>query len=111
MEENEKFEVDFYKLNLNPNDILVLKVNIEGLDKEQTEAKLNRVINDEFVSYVESKGNKVIVTYTGIDFSVLRMEENDKILSYIDVSQLNEEDSEKYVDRVINFFKKLQRFV
>lgn len=94
----EKMELEFSKLKLNPEDILVIKVNTNGIDEAESVKKVSSIRDDEFVKYIESKGNKVFVSYTGLDFQILRMEESDKVIAYIDVSSLDEENSEKYVD-------------
>jgi hypothetical protein len=101
MEENNNFEVDFYKLNLQPDDILILKADISGLTEEQARDKLEFIRSDEFVKYVESKGNKVIVSYSGIDFSILRTNETDKVIAYLDVTPLDENDEKRYANKFI----------
>jgi len=98
MEENMKLE--FSKLNLRPEDILVVKVDTNGLDGSEAIKKVSSIREDEFIKYIEERGNKVFVSYSGLDFQILRMETNDKVMAYIDVSSLNEEDSEKYIDYI-----------
>lgn len=93
-------EVEFNRLALKADDYLVIKLNSEGLTEDELKKKLFDIRNDDFVRYVEEKGNKVFVTYSGVDFSILRMNENDKVVAYIDVTNLSDEDAEKYSDYV-----------
>lgn len=93
-------EVEFNRLKLKKDDFLVIKLNSEGLTEDELKQKLFDIRNDDFVKYVEEKGNKVFVTYSGVDLSILRMQDNDKVVAYIDVTNLNEEEEEKYSDFV-----------
>lgn len=99
MDNESVFETNFYKMNLSTDDILVLKIDISGMTEEQASKRLELVREDEFVKYIESKGNKVIVSYTGIDFAVLKLDEGDKVIAYLDVSPLDENDEERYVNK------------
>ena len=94
------YNIEFKKLNLAQDDILILKVDTSGMDEEQAIKKVSGIREDSFVKYIEDQGNKVIVSYTGIDFQILRKKDNDIIVAYIDVSSLEEEESEKYVNYV-----------
>lgn len=96
----EKMELEFSKFNLQPEDILVVKVDTNGLNESESIKKVSSLREDEFIKYIEAKGNKVFVSYTGLDFQILRMEETDKVVAYIDVSSLEEENAEKYVNYV-----------
>lgn len=99
MEEN-KQEIQFLKLGLSENDILVLRVDINGLNEEQAVKKLADIREDDFVKYVESRGNKVITTYTGLDINILRLNDGDKVLAYANVTSMDEEQEEKYLDYI-----------
>lgn len=94
------YNIEFKKLSLAQDDILILKVDTSGMDEEQAIKKVSGIREDSFVKYIEDQGNKVIVSYTGIDFQILRKKDNDIIVAYIDVSSLEEEESEKYVNYV-----------
>ena len=96
----EKMELEFSKFKLQPEDILVVKVDTNGLNESESIKKVSSLREDEFIKYIEAKGNKVFVSYTGLDFQILRMEETDKVVAYIDVSSLEEENAEKYVNYV-----------
>lgn len=93
-------EVEYNKLSLKPGDYLVIKLNTNGLTEEEARQKLSEIRNDEFIKYIEDKGNKVFVSYTGVDFSILRMLEGDKLVAYIDVTDLSEEEASKYEEFV-----------
>lgn len=93
-------EVEYSKLSLKPGDYLVIKLNTNGLTEEEARQKLSEIRNDEFVKYIEDKGNKVFVSYTGVDFSILRMTDDDKLVAYIDVTDLDEEKASKYEEFV-----------
>lgn len=92
-------ELEFNKLNLKEDDFLVIKVKSEGLTEDQMKNRVFEVRNDEFVKYIEDKGNKVFVTYTGVDFSILRMESSDKLIVYVDVTPFKtEQEQESYLE-------------
>jgi len=93
-------KIEFSKLNLQKNDILILKVNVYGLDEKSATEKLSEVRNDEFVKYIEEQGNKVIVSYTGLDFQILRTQEDDKVVAYADVSMMTDNQAEEYLDLI-----------
>jgi len=93
-------KIEFAKLNLQKNDILILKVNIYGLDEKSATEKLSEVRNDEFVKYIEEQGNKVIVSYTGLDFQILRTQQDDKVVAYADVSMMTDNQAEEYLDLI-----------
>ena len=98
--EDDLNKIEFSKLNLQKNDILILKVNVYGLDEKSATEKLSEVRNDEFVKYIEEQGNKVIVSYTGLDFQILRTQENDKVVAYADVSMMTDNQAEEYLDLI-----------
>lgn len=99
MEENQN-EIEFYKLGLTPEDILLLKVNISGLTEEEATKKLAEVREDPFVKYIESKGNKVIISYTGVDFNIMRLNETDKVIAYLNVDAMNEDQETNYINYI-----------
>lgn len=92
-------ELEFNKMNLKEGDFLVIKVNTQGLSEEELKQRLFQTRNDEFVKYVEEQGNKVFVTYSGVDFSILRMEDSDKLVVYVDVTAFKtKEEQESYLE-------------
>nr|QMP83364.1 MAG: hypothetical protein [Caudoviricetes sp.] len=95
----EKYGVGFEKLNLKPEDILIIKVDTIGLSEEESLSRLSSVRNDGFVKYIQDKGNAVLVAYSGLNFEVLRTSENDKVLVYAEIADVSEE-SEKYLDYI-----------
>ena len=95
----EKYSVGFEKLNLKPEDILIIKVDTIGLSEEESLSRLSSVRNDGFVKYIQDKGNAVLVAYSGLNFEVLRTSENDKVLVYAEIADVSEE-SEKYLDYI-----------
>jgi hypothetical protein len=95
----EKYSVGFEKLNLKPEDILIIKVDTIGLSEEESLSRLSSVRNDGFVKYIQDKGNAVLVAYSGLNFEVLRKSENDKVLVYAEIADVSEE-SEKYLDYI-----------
>jgi|688.fasta_scaffold11774_10 hypothetical protein len=95
----EKYSVGFEKLNLKPEDILIIKVDTIGLSEEESLSRLSSVRNDGFVKYIQDKGNAVLVSYSGLNFEVLRTSENDKVLVYAEIADVSEE-SEKYLDYI-----------
>lgn len=101
------YEIEFRKLNLDPSDTLIIKVNNNGLSPEKLVEKVEEIKNDDFFKYIEEQGNKVIVSYSGIDFQILRMQEKDKVLVYADVSSMTEEECEEYEKRLTLKFKQI----
>ena len=95
---DKELEVEFQKLNLKEGDCLVIKVNTYGMSEEEAVSKLSNIREDEFVQYIEDKGNKVFVTYSGIGVEILRMEEDDKLAVYVDTTNLEESKIEKYLE-------------
>lgn len=95
----EKYSVGFEKLNLKPEDILIIKVDTLGLSEEESLSRLSSVRNDGFVKYIQDKGNAVLVSYSGLNFEVLRTSQNDKVLVYAEIAEISEE-SEKYLDYI-----------
>ena len=93
-----ELEVEFQKLNLREGDCLVIKVNTYGMSEDEAVKKLSSIREDEFIEYVENKGNKVFVIYSGIGVEILRMEENDKLAVYVDTTSLEESKLEKYLE-------------
>ena len=100
--ENETFSVEYKRLKLSEEDILIIKVDVAGLSEENSLERVKSIRDDEFVKYIESMGNKVIVSYSGIDFQVLRLNENDKLVVYADVSSMDEQQSTEYESLVSN---------
>jgi hypothetical protein len=86
-------------LNLKPEDILIIKVDTLGLNEEESLSRLSSVRNDGFVKYIQDKGNAVLVSYSGLNFEVLRTSQNDKVLVYAEIAGISEE-SEKYLDYI-----------
>lgn len=93
-------EVQFSRLSLEKGDYLVIKVDINDLTDEQIKERLTSVREDPFVKYVEEQGNPVFVTYSGINLNILRLEENDKVVASVNVSDLPEQMAEKYLDYI-----------
>lgn len=96
----EKYSVGFEKLGLKPEDILIIKVDTSGLTEDESLSRLSSVRNDEFVKYIQDKGNAVLISYNGLDFSILRTSETDKVLVYVDVTGAEESVAEKYQDYI-----------
>ena len=97
MEEN---EIQFSRLSLQKGDYLVIKVDITQLTDDQIQERLSSIREDSFVKYVEEQGNPVFITYSGINMNVLRMQENDKLIAYVNVSDLPEQTEIKYLDYI-----------
>ena len=93
-------EFQFSRLNLQKGDYLVIKVDITQLTDDQIQERLSSVREDPFVKYVEEQGNPVFITYSGINMNVLRMQENDKLIAYVNVSDLPEQTEIKYIDYI-----------
>lgn len=98
----EQLELEFQKLNLTDGDVLIIKTNLQGLSEKEVVTKLTELREDDFVKYIVGKGNRVVVSYSGIDFQILRTLPNDKVLVYVDTSAMNEEESSEYLDIVKN---------
>ena len=93
-------EIQCSRLNLQKGDYLVIKVDITQLTDDQIQERLSSVREDPFVKYVEEQGNPVFITYSGINMNVLRMQENDKLIAYVNVSDLPEQTEIKYIDYI-----------
>jgi hypothetical protein len=97
MEEN---DIGFSRLNLKEGDSLVVKIDISNLSEEDSTKKIKEVRDDPFIKFVESKGHSVFVTYTGVDLNILRLQETDRVIAYVNVTDMSEEESTKYIDYV-----------
>lgn len=95
-------EVEFSRLNLKEGDSLIIKIKGDNLSEDELKYKVFETREDEFVKFVESKGHKVFVAHPGIDFSVLRMDENDKLVAYVDISPFTNDEANSYID-FLNF--------
>lgn len=95
-----ELKMEFRKLNLKPDDIFIIKVDTSGLSEQEASKKMAEIREDEFVKYIEEQGTKVVVSYTGLDFQILRVQAGDKVLAYADVSSMNEEEEHKYLDYI-----------
>jgi len=93
-------EIQCSRLNLQKGDYLVIKVDITQLTDDQIQERLSSVREDPFVKYVVEQGNPVFITYSGINMNVLRMQENDKLIAYVNVSDLPEQTEIKYIDYI-----------
>jgi hypothetical protein len=98
MENNDEMEIVFSKFNLKENDVLVINVDTKGLDLDSAKNRVFNTREDPLVKFIESKGNKVLVTYSGVSLNILRLEENDKVAVYADVSVMDEQETEQYID-------------
>lgn len=92
----EDMELSFNRLSLKKDDVLIITVKSEGLSANDVIEKMATIRNDDFVKYIQDKGNPVLVTNEGISFEILRKEENDKVIVYLDVSTMTEEESDLY---------------
>lgn len=93
-------DIDLSKFDLGDNDVLVIKVKNEIVGDELIKV-LTEIKDDPVIKTLIENGKKVFYTYSGIDLSILRMEEKDKLLIYMDVSPFeNEEDKTSYVDLI-----------
>lgn len=96
----EEKDIQFSRLNLQEGDYLIIKVDITDLTDEQIQERLTYVREDPFVKHVEEQGFPVFVTYTGINMSILRLQEDDKLVVGVNVSDLPEETEVKYLDYI-----------
>lgn len=92
------FDVEFEKFNLKDDDCLVVRVNTSSMTEDEAVNKLTEIREDPFIQYVEEKGNKVFVTYSGVKLEILRLEETDKLAVYVDVSDMEEGKRDKYLE-------------
>ena len=99
MSEN-NLELEFQKFNLNEGDCLVVRVNTSNMSEEEAVKKLAELHEDDFLKYVEERGNKVFITYSGIKLEILRLLEGDKLAAYVDVTSMEPEEEEKYLDYI-----------
>lgn len=95
-------EVEFNRLGLKEGDYLVIKVKADNLSEEELKYKVFETRNDEFVQFVESKGHKVLIAHPGLEFNILRMEDNDKLVAYVDLTPFNDDEANNYID-FLNF--------
>ncbi len=107
MSEN-NFEVEFQKFNLIEDDCLVVRVNTSNLTEEQAVEKLTEIRDDSFIKYVEEKGHKVFVTYTGVKLEILRLEEGDKLAVYVDVTDMEETRRDQYIEFITQKMSSLE---
>lgn len=92
------FDVEFEKFNLKEDDCLVVRVNTSNLTEDQAVEKLTEIREDSFIKYVEEKGHKVFVTYTGVKLEILRLQEDDKLAVYVDVTDMEETRRDQYIE-------------
>lgn len=96
--ENEKEDAVLSKFNLDEGDVLVVKVDISNLSEEEAIAKISSVREEPVLKELSDSGTKVLFTYTGIDLSVLKLGEGDKLVIYADTSSFeSEEDKDSYM--------------
>lgn len=94
-------QVELLKFELSDNDILVVKVNIEGLTEEEAVEKIASLREDPVLKGLEEAGKKILYTYSGIDFSLVKLEEKDKLIVYVDVNYFElEEEKEEYLNTI-----------
>lgn len=98
--EDTKKEIEFLKLKLQPDDILVIKVDTSEMTPDEATNKLSSVRDDEFVKYIKERGNPVLVAYSGLDFQILRIDDKDKVVVYIDVSSMDDEKAANYEEYI-----------
>jgi hypothetical protein len=96
----DEMKLEFEKLSLQKEDVLIIKVSSEGLSANDVIEKMSTVRNDEFVKFVQDRGNPVLVIHDGISFEILRMCDNDKVFAYLDVSTMTDEESVVYEDLI-----------
>ena len=95
------FDVEFQKLNLQENDSLVVRLNTSNMDEEEIVSKLNEIKNDEFIKYIEESGHRVFITYNGVKLEILRLQENDKLVMYVDTSSFKTlKEKDEYMDYI-----------
>jgi hypothetical protein len=99
MEDNKK-EIEFLKLNLKQDDILIIKVDTSEMTPDEATDKLSSVRDDDFVNYIKDRGNPVLVAYSGLDFEILRLDEKDKVVVYMDVSSMDDDKAKNYEDYI-----------
>lgn len=99
MEDNKK-EIEFLKLNLKQDDILIIKVDTSEMTPDEATDKLSSVRDDDFVNYIRDRGNPVLVAYSGLDFEILRLDEKDKVIVYMDVSSMDDDKAKNYEDYI-----------
>jgi hypothetical protein len=99
MEDREK-EIEFLKLKLQKDDILIIKVDTSEMTPDEATEKLAFVRDDEFVKYIKEKGNPVLVSYSGLDFEILRLGDTDQVVVYMDVSSMDDEKANNYEDYI-----------
>lgn len=92
----EEMEMGFNRLSLQKDDVLIITVKSDGLSANDVIEKMATIRNDDFVKYIQEKGNPVLVTNEGISFEILRKSEDDKVIVYLDVSTMTEEEAEIY---------------
>jgi hypothetical protein len=100
MTDEVKYELEFFKLNLKEGDSLVIKVDTSNLNEQDAVKALNEVRDDDFLRYVKSRGHNIFISYTGIDISILRLNEGDKVLVQANVDDMSEKEAEKYIEFV-----------
>lgn len=100
MMEDSKKEIEFSKLKLQKDDILIIKVDTSELTPDEATDKLSAVRDDEFVKFIKDKGNPVLVAYSGLDFEILRLDDKDKVVVYMDVSSMDDEKAANYEDYI-----------
>lgn len=93
-------DLQFKRLNLKEGDSLVVEVSSSGLTEDEIQERLKSVREDEFTKFVEDKGHKVFVTYTGVNLNILRMQENDKLAVYVDTTVMDQPTETKYIDYI-----------
>lgn len=95
---NDDFELQFNKMSLKQNDVLI--ITVKGQESVELIDKMREVREDDFVKYVQDKGVAVLVVNESISFQMLRKEKNDKVVLYLDVSAMNDVETEKYIELI-----------
>lgn len=89
----ENSNVEFQKFNLNEGDVLVVKVDISNCNEEEALKKLSVIREDSVLKGLADNGKKILFTYTGLDLSVLRITDADKLLVYADLSAFDSDET------------------
>lgn len=97
---DDNYDIMFSKLKLQDGDSLVIKVNTKGLSETEATNKLRSVASDPFISYLKERGHTTFVSYTGVDMSILRLQENDKVLVNVDISGMDQDTAKRYIDYI-----------
>jgi len=93
-------------MNIAPGDVLVLSIDMAGLNQEEASARLEyERENNELIQYAEQLGHRVILTSDRVQPTVLSFKPGDRAVFYVDLCNMTPDVAKQFVQNVAANFK------